>query len=230
MSYKILCPFHKESTPSCVVYEDSFKCYACGAYGKNSQLTGIDTSQIKERYVEPIEETLEYISKLPKSSIRGLSLHEDSDSYYILWPNRSYYKKRSKGDSKSKYKCPAGHEKPLLVLEKATNGVLVICEGEINAMSIAESTPFTVCSPGSATDFDSPKSAKYLPYYLQFDTMLVVVDNDAPGALAAIALKSKLLQYKKHVMIKLMDEDANDLLVKYGKEKVREEIYRSLGM
>lgn len=30
---KILCPFHDEKTPSLNLYEDSYKCYGCGAHG-----------------------------------------------------------------------------------------------------------------------------------------------------------------------------------------------------
>ena len=33
--YSLLCPFHDDNNPSCVVYKDGFKylCYACGATG-----------------------------------------------------------------------------------------------------------------------------------------------------------------------------------------------------
>ncbi|GHU98488.1 hypothetical protein FACS189483_06570 [Spirochaetia bacterium] len=29
----ILCPFHEDNSPSCVVYDDHFHCFACGAHG-----------------------------------------------------------------------------------------------------------------------------------------------------------------------------------------------------
>lgn len=29
----IACPFHKERTPSCKIYKDSFYCFGCGAHG-----------------------------------------------------------------------------------------------------------------------------------------------------------------------------------------------------
>lgn len=29
----ICCPFHKEKTPSCKIYEDSFYCFGCGEHG-----------------------------------------------------------------------------------------------------------------------------------------------------------------------------------------------------
>lgn len=29
----IYCPFHKEKTPSCKIYEDSFYCFGCGEHG-----------------------------------------------------------------------------------------------------------------------------------------------------------------------------------------------------
>jgi len=33
--YKLLCPFHEDKNPSCVIYKDSeyYLCYACGAKG-----------------------------------------------------------------------------------------------------------------------------------------------------------------------------------------------------
>lgn len=30
---KTLCPFHDDRHPSCHIYKDGFKCFACGAYG-----------------------------------------------------------------------------------------------------------------------------------------------------------------------------------------------------
>ena len=31
--YSTLCPFHKEKTPSCFLYPEKYRCYACGEQG-----------------------------------------------------------------------------------------------------------------------------------------------------------------------------------------------------
>src|SRR5688500_7052422 len=31
--HKCLCPFHRERTPSCIIYEDHFYCHGCAAHG-----------------------------------------------------------------------------------------------------------------------------------------------------------------------------------------------------
>jgi len=43
-SYKnyvaIVCPFHEDHTPSCIVHADTYSCKSCGAYGKTESLLG----------------------------------------------------------------------------------------------------------------------------------------------------------------------------------------------
>jgi len=31
--FVVLCPFHQEKTPSCILYEDHYHCYGCKAHG-----------------------------------------------------------------------------------------------------------------------------------------------------------------------------------------------------
>ena len=46
-----LCPFHDDNNPSLLVYEDNYKCQACGAFGKtNDLLTAISSSSGIIRY------------------------------------------------------------------------------------------------------------------------------------------------------------------------------------
>lgn len=35
----ILCPFHREQTPSCMVEDDAFNCFGCGERGDLGKLT-----------------------------------------------------------------------------------------------------------------------------------------------------------------------------------------------
>ncbi len=50
---KVLCPFHDDTRPSCHVYPDGFKCFACGAYGDHldwlERVHGLSTSEAIER-------------------------------------------------------------------------------------------------------------------------------------------------------------------------------------
>lgn len=52
-SGKIACPFHDDTHPSCHIYPDGFKCFACGAYGDHldwlEAVFGLSTSQALER-------------------------------------------------------------------------------------------------------------------------------------------------------------------------------------
>ena len=38
-SGNILCPFHRENTPSCHIYGNRFYCFSCGRYGDGIDLT-----------------------------------------------------------------------------------------------------------------------------------------------------------------------------------------------
>ena len=40
-----LCPFHDDNNPSLLVYEDNYKCQACGAFGKTNDLLSAISSQ-----------------------------------------------------------------------------------------------------------------------------------------------------------------------------------------
>ena len=39
MTNVILCPFHKEQTPSCIIKKDGFFCLGCGKSGTLKELT-----------------------------------------------------------------------------------------------------------------------------------------------------------------------------------------------
>lgn len=61
---KILCPFHGERNPSCVIFPDGgFKCFSCGAHGNTvdfvAQLSDRPTD--KEKFKEALEELQKYI-------------------------------------------------------------------------------------------------------------------------------------------------------------------------
>lgn len=222
MRQRILCPVHKEATPSMVLYDDVGHCFGCGATIPLDKL-GVKAEQ-KEKYVEDIEASLKRIRELPKRDIRGFQLHCDPDYFYILFPGASYYKKRLIArTSGSKYVGPSGHQKPLFrAVDSPENNTLAIVEGELNAMSLAAcGFPVNVCSPGGAGDFYSKSMSKELTYYARHARILIVTDKDKAGAVAAIELKARLLG-RSHVMIQLVEKDFNELYQEpEGKEKIR---------
>jgi hypothetical protein len=229
---RIFCIKHEESTPSLVVYETHAYCYGgCGRI-ELSELGGkVAEMAPKERYVENLKEKMEYIRSLPKKKIRGFDLPFDNLGYYLVWPDSDYYKLRVwNPDAKDKYRGPAGHAKPVFWARRGTSGTLVLVEGEANSLSMAEAFPeWDVMSPGSASDFKTPKFSKSLLTFVRYyRTVIIQTDRDGPGTEAAIHTKGLLLNKVPHIPIVLMERDANEIYCGEGKEKLREEVLRHL--
>ncbi len=229
---KINCMFHNDSTASLELYPDQkYHCFGCGKSGRISDLPGNysappDTPREKENLADSIA----HIRKLPVVRVRGLDLPCDGESYFIVWPSGEFYNRRF-FEGGVKYKCPTGHSKKLLIANtSSTYERLVICEGEINALSIAKACPWLdVVSPGGAGDFYSKTGEGYRPTYLRYREIALVCDQDKAGAMAAIELKSRLLKHTPNVQIILMEKDANDILVEKGPEGLAEEIRTRTG-
>lgn len=217
MVRRILCPHHKEQTPSYVVYPSGAgHCFSCGAHDKEA--TFEPTGHIVPK--EDITLSMNYIGSLPIKPIRGLQMPVDERFYYVLWPTKDYYKKRSIADSSSKYLSPVGHRKPLFIAQEAGQ-VLIVVEGEINAMSLAQcELPASIVSPGSAADFYSSNYQKYCTYYSKYDRVLIIADADKAGTVAAIELKTRLTP-ATNCIISLWPKDANDLLQEHGKHYLK---------
>lgn len=227
VSRRVLCPKHEEETPSCVVYDDKYHCFGCGANGPIADL-GLTVKHYRT-VPEDLEKSLAYIKTLPVQTVRGLSLPCDSQFYYIVWPTGDYYKKRVKNPGgSSKYLCPTGHSMPLLEASVAGRKTLAIVEGEINALSLAACyPPFDVVSPGGAATF---AAKKYLNFYKKYDRIVIIADADSAGLKAAIELKTEALKWTPKVIVSLVEEDANDLLLRGGKEGVRHYMEKLLGV
>jgi hypothetical protein len=221
---KILCPKHEEKTPSCHVYPDGmYKCFGCGAYGYAKDL-GIDTSTVVAKVREDVEGNVNKILTLPVKLIRGLELHTDSKFYYIVWPDKNYYKKRRINDETfSRYVSPIGCKMPLFKVRLVGNPTLFIVEGEINAMSLSKTDVLgDIVSLGPSTNFSLDNLKPLASTISKYKNIVICVDNDAAGAIAGIRLKSSLLPLNPRTRIKLLDRDFNDILVNYGKEAVKE--------
>lgn len=211
---KVFCPRHDEKTPSCEVYDEYAYCY--GGCGR------IPLSELGGSYIRPaakpptdLKSELERIKALPLTDVRGLRLPSDADGYYLLWPGDAYYKmRRWIGTNGDKYKNPRGHKKPLFIPHLRASDTLAIVEGELNALSLASvNPPFSVCSPGSASDFSEKLISQEASFFLTYKRFLVIVDNDKAGLEAAIRLKKALLKSTPYISIIPMRRDANELLV-----------------
>lgn len=249
---KVLCPWHQDHRPSLQIYNDGVYCWVCGESGSLSKYrdkTGVTPLVRPEgkRPAEDITKAVQHILTLPKVSIRGLSLHADAGSYYILWPELQYYLRRVfevTEDSKStpKYLGPAGHKRPLFQVAEGMRDyvtgkglTLVIVEGELNAMSLG--TAFQgevgIVSPGAASNFYSDWG--HLPFYHLYDKHVLLVDEDRAGALAAVNLAKELQKRSKDVQCVLMRKqkdgglgDCNEILQAQGPLGLREEFLRKV--
>lgn len=229
---RIHCIKHEESTPSLVVYSTHAFCYGgCGRIelaelgGKAAEITP------KEKYVENLKEKLGYIASLPKKPIRGFLLPYDDLGYYLVWPSGDYYKLRVwDPDAKDKYRGPSGHTKPVFWASSERKRTLALVEGEANSLSLAEAFPeWDVCSPGSASDFKTDKTRRFLlTYCTSYCTIVIVTDRDGPGTEAAIHAKGLLIGKVPNIPIILMEQDANEILIETGKDALRQRIKESL--
>lgn len=222
MSRKIRCPNvnHVERTDSCHVYGDRAYCFGCGWMGR------VDGQEMATSAEEPEPENLDSalarIAGLHKRAVRGLELPADESGFYIVWPDGSYYKKRH-WEREPKYVGARGHTKPLFWARHAP-GRLLLCEGELNALSLAEALPFAVASPGGVGDFTSRRLEKHYTQISRYDNITIIVDNDAPGAVAAIEALGFLRARGHLVNYLLMDPDANDILASKGKAALKDHV------
>jgi DNA primase len=228
MSDRMLCPFHKEDTPSLTIYANGFHCFGCGKSGPLSMLElGVSKIQpSKPKFREDVGKALAYLKGLPEDQIRGLKLPFDDSGYFIVYPNAPYYIKRSWGspDTYAKYRSPVGHPKPLMVLNpvRQAPAALFVVEGQMNALSLALVRD-NVISPGSCTDFKKDSVYKYC---LSYTKVYLIVDRDSGGVSAATSLKERLLADNRRVEIWPMEKprDFNYILQLEGLSSVQKEV------
>lgn len=229
---RIHCIKHEESTPSLVVYETHAYCYGgCGRI-ELSELGRVAEAAPKERYKEDIDARRKEIETFPRATFRGFVFPHDSRGYFITWPDCSYFKQRlfNPKPGESKYKNPAGQSQPPFWARRGASRTLILSEGEINALSMAEAFPeWDVLSPGSASDFKTAKFTKFLLTFVRYYcTVIIQTDRDGAGTEAAIHTKGLLLNKVPNLPIVLMERDANEIYCGEGKEKLREEVLRLL--
>lgn len=230
MNRKYLCPKHREDTPSAVAYSSGYYCFGCGAFGPLSDLGVSAGDRIEVTYVEDLVSSIAAIEALPRADIRGFSLPFNDRGYFLVYPDRNYYKLRLSTDDSAgnKYRGPSGHKKPKFVAQAGNNTHLVLVEGEFNALSLAAlELPWDVVSPGSAGDFFSKSRSSDLQEYAKYETVDIIVDDDAAGLQAAIECSALLKSLGcDNIKAWFVETDFNEVYAKEGKEALRSEIIR----
>ncbi len=101
-----------------------------------------------------------------------------------------------------------------------------ITEGEIDAMSLHEAGIYNVISVPNGAAASGAARLEYLDncwhYFTNKTKIVLVVDNDLPGKKLEEEL-SRRLGYSKCYLVKYLDgcKDANDVLIKHGKEALK---------
>lgn len=221
---KILCPNHKDNTPSLHVYKEYSHCFVCGFRIKNTGESYV--TQIKEE-PEEIKSKIRIIQNLPVERVRGLDLHTDEQSYYILWPDFHFYKQRNY-IGEQRYMGPKGIRPPLFLYPEETDHIVAI-EGELNCISVWYSHTnvqfnHTLCSPGAASNF-----TKYVDFFLKYKKITLILDHDPAGVAYGSETKERLLKLCKHVNLVTVDTDYNDILQNSGYSVVLNKFRKDVG-
>lgn len=215
---------HDDTEPSCATYADgSGYCFPCSYYYPPGTF---DTSGVKPviKPPEDIKSKIAYIKSLPTQAHRGLVFPYDSVGYYIVWPDECYYKCRKWLPDPAKYVNPRGITQPGFYL-KGKNGTLILIEGEINALSVHKVFPrCSVLSPGSAGNFKAQLLKNYLADVKKYANIIVIVDYDKAGLEALKGIKKELNKHMIYPKIYMNSLDMNEMLVKYGEEKIKAEL------
>lgn len=227
---KVLCPRHEDKEPSCEIYAENAYCFAgCGSIPL-SELGVKKHARTKDK--EDIQAKISYIRSLPENVFRGFLLPYDSIGYYICWPEDKYYKLRLfDKDAKCRYLGPSGYKPPILQVSNKPTKTCFLVEGEFNAFSVFKAFPeHTVMSLGAASEFNLKRLSSELTHFRQYDTIVLIVDKDAAGTLAAINSKVFFIKLNKIVRVVFteLNRDCNDIYIADGREKLREEIEEKL--
>lgn len=213
------------------VYSDGAHCFVCGYNCSLEEVTNEvpieELKKLQKKEPEKVEEKIKEIEKLPKVQTRGLHLHTGNFGYYIVWPDKSFYKLRRYDDT-PRYVGPRGKQPPLFRIESKSkaNQAVVITEGELNALSLKAAYPEflpEIVSPGSATEL-----SRHIKDYLRFKTIIIVVDKDPAGVYYGLELVKALRGRNKRLLLIPLEKDFNQLLQDGGPELVKQVFEREV--
>lgn len=227
---KVLCPNHKDTNPSMHVYADKSWCFVCNYMCDSEKVVnGAVLSKIKKD-PENLEESLLYINSLPQKSIRGLNLKYDKTGYYVIYPGKSYYFKRT-FSGEPRYIYPRGHKSSLFIVSKSSNRrTLIVVEGVLNALSLdlaldGSCYGVDIVSPGSANSIED-----FIDTYMQYEQIILVVDKDPAGIACGEPVRKYLISKEKKCKLIAVSPDFNQTLQTGGKDAVLKQFKQELGL
>lgn len=233
---KVLCPFHSEQTPSCVIYAELmyYRCFGCGRHGHiselpDSELAELEVSDFIPKPKENMAEKMTYIKGLPIQIHRGLPFHTNGSGFYIVWPDNSYYLKRFTNGSEPKYVGPSGHDRPLFRAKAVRSSTLVLVEGELNALSIAKCIDANIVSVGGVGNFTHKRLNKHLYEFNRYEKIVILLDDDPAGTLGAIEASAYFKSLNKDVVVCLLKQDMNAVMTNEGQEQVAIQMAKCIG-
>jgi DNA primase len=112
---KTLCPFHQDSSPSCHIYPDGFKCFSCNAHGdalnwfeEVHRLKKADAiNELSKRVgVTPIAQRTKPVSK-PETKVKPCTANPLSDALHIKYWQRLEQLQKSPRDGFTVEDCKA---------------------------------------------------------------------------------------------------------------------------
>ncbi len=214
---------HNDTHASMTIYGDFAYCHVCCVNMSTAELNLPEYKVVPKPEPTNISNMIKHIESLPKKNIRGHELHYDSSGFYLIWPFRNYYKKRTNSD-KARYVGPAGHRAPLFV-HPGSGTTLIVCEGELNSMSLAAALDhdYTVVSPGSASEF-----MRHVASFKLARKVILIMDYDAAGICLGSQVKEVLLKHNVSTKLILLKKDFNQIHQDEGLEAVRAEFEGNL--
>lgn len=238
-----LCPFckggsHNDKYTFAINYEkNTYNCKrgSCGKTGTLYQILKefgeIQESQVKKEYKKPVTKTISPTQQVRKYlESRGIS-KKTQDKYDITadekgnlafqyFENGELVALKFRNVTRKDFWCDAGAKSILWGIDNCKScEQLIICEGEIDAMSVSESGfENAVSIPFGVKNIDWIQNC--WEFLEQFKKIIIWSDNDTAGKEMLIDTVKRLGEWRCFwVNCKL--KDANDLLVKEGVEAVR---------
>lgn len=215
-----------EPCPSCGSHDNLGRysdghghCFGCGYYEPGD---GREPSR-KERVEKGFVEDGEY-QELPKRKITqdtcekwGYQIGEECHiaNYRDAGGTLTHQKIRRAG---KKFEMIGGSKAPLYGMWLWGKGKsIVITEGEIDALSVSQvfDNRWPVVSVPNGAQSAAKDVARYLDYFDNFESVVIMFDQDEPGRKAAEEVAMLLPPGKAFVAV-LPEKDANDVLVKQG--------------
>ena len=220
------------------VYEDGHSyCFSCNSYGKGehverpSQPTNSSYNDIDHYRSYPI--TSRGISQEVVDHFKvKMSVNEDGrpESHFYPYTRNGKIVAYKERKLPKEFRVHGDFKNVELFGQNLFTGgrTLVICEGEIDVLSVAQAfkdykgTIYPVVGMASASDTTSVLRNR--DWINSFDSIILMLDNDDAGKKATDAI-AKMIKTGKARVARLPEKDANETLVTHGKDAILRAIW-----